>query len=58
LLLVQSSEDVVEADRITNIVLYSDESSVVAEGPFEIESVLRRSGTSSHHISLRLERIE
>ena len=58
LLLVQTGEDVLEADRITDIVEYSDESVVVAEGPFEIESVLNRSSTKAHHISLRLEGIE
>jgi len=57
-LLVETGEDVLEADRITDIVEYADESVIVDAGPFEIESVLGRNSTKAHHISLRLERVE
>ena len=56
LLLCNTGEDVNEADRVTNIVMKSDES-VVNAGPFSIEAVLGRSGTKAHHLSLRLKKV-
>lgn len=57
MLLLNAGEDVLEEDRITDIVFKSDSSSVDA-GPFSVEAVLKRSSTAAHHISLRLERVE
>jgi len=57
LLLCNTDEDVAEDDRVTNIVLRSDDS-VVNAGPFSIDAVLGRSGTSPHHMSLRLKKVE
>ena len=57
ILLCNQGEDVIEEDRITNIILRSD-SSVVDVGPFAVEAVLKRTSTSPHHISLKLERVE
>jgi hypothetical protein len=56
LLLCNVGEDVNEADRVTNIVMRSDES-VVNAGPFSIEAVLGRSGTKAHHLSLQLKKV-
>lgn len=57
ILLVNDDADVVEEDRITDIVRRRDGITVDA-GPFTIESVLDRSTYRPHHISLELERVE
>jgi hypothetical protein len=57
ILLCNTGEDVLEEDRITDIVLKSD-SSVVDAGPFTVEARLSRSSNAPHHVSFRLERIE
>ncbi len=57
LLLVNAGENVIEEDRIINIILKSDSSTVDA-GPFTIEALLGRNTSSPHHISLSLERVE
>jgi len=57
-LLVEDDADVLEDDRVTDIVWNADPSSVVDLGPFTIEQRLGRNSTKAHHISLRLERIE
>lgn len=57
MLLCNQDEDVIVEDRITNIILRSDGSPVDA-GTFTVESLLKRSSTGPHHISLRLERVE
>lgn len=57
MLLVNEGEDVIEEDRIINIIRKSDSSTVDA-GPFTIEALLKRNTSSPHHISLQLERVE
>jgi len=57
ILLCNTGEDVQEEDRIKDIVLRSDSSSVDA-GPFMVRAFLNRSSTEPHHISLELERAE
>lgn len=56
LLLCDTGEDVNEANRVTDIVMQSDDS-VVNAGPFSIEAVLGRSGTKAHHLSLQLKKV-
>lgn len=50
-------EDIIEEDRIVDIELKADDTTVDA-GPFTIESLLNRNALGAHHISLVLERIE
>lgn len=57
ILLMNDSEDVIEEDRIINIVKKSDGSSVDS-GPFTIEALLQRNTSDGHHLSLQLERVE
>lgn len=57
ILLMDTGEDVIEEDRIVDIIFRSDSSSVDA-GPFSIESLLGRNSTKRHHLSLKLERVE
>ena len=57
MLLLNNGEDVIEEDRVINIVYKSDGSSVDA-GPFSIESLLERNTGGAHHISIILERAE
>lgn len=57
LLLCNAGEDVQEDDQIVDILLRTDDS-VIDAGPFTVEALLRRSGTTAHHMSLRLERVE
>lgn len=59
MLLMNNGEDVIEEDRVTDIVRRSCGTSVNA-GPFTIESVLERNANvaSGHHISIKLERVE
>lgn len=55
--LCNAGEDVIEEDRGTNI-RFKVDGSLVDAGPFTIESLLKRNSTRSHHISLKLERVE
>jgi head-tail adaptor len=55
-LLCNAGEDVTEEDRIADVVLRADDSSVDA-GPFSVEEVLTRNTGSAHHMSLKLERV-
>lgn len=57
ILLFDDGVDVVEEDRITNVVLKAD-SSVVEAGPLTVEAVLKRNTGSAHHIRVNLERVE
>lgn len=59
LMLMNNGEDVIEEDRIVDIVRKSDSVSVDT-GPFTVESLLERNANmaSGHHVSLNLERIE
>lgn len=54
-LLCNVGETIAVDDRIRNITLKSDSSTVDA-GPFTIEEALSRSSTAPHHLSFRLER--
>lgn len=56
LLLFDYGEDVTAKDRISDITLAADGSSVNA-GPFDIEHVLERNTGGHHHLSLELERV-
>lgn len=55
--LCNSDEDVTVEDRLVNVTLKVDGSTVNA-GPFEINGVLGRNSTGPHHIRLNLEKIE
>jgi len=55
-LLCDEDEDVTEEDRIANVTLTADSTSIDT-GPFEIHEVLLRGNTGRHHLSLRLEKI-
>lgn len=57
MMLMNAGEDVQEEDRIIDIVWKSDGSNLDT-GPYTIESLLMRSTSSAHHLSLLLERIE
>jgi hypothetical protein len=56
-LLCNTGEDVTEEDQVANI-RFAVDGTVVDAGPFTIESMLGRSSTAAHHISLKLERVE
>lgn len=57
MILMNAGEDVQEEDRIIDIVWKLDDTLLDA-GPYSIDSLLRRSTGSAHHLSLSLERIE
>lgn len=57
LFLCDEGEDVQEDDQLVDI-LWRTDGSVVDAGPFSVESLLKRSSTKSHHMSLKLERVK
>jgi len=57
LLLMNQGEDILEKDQVIDIVFKSSGASVDA-GPFTVESLVGRNSTGSHHLSVRLERVE
>lgn len=57
LMLMDSAEDVLVEDRITDVV-WRDDGTVVNAGPFTIEAVLPRNTFVPHHKSLHLERVD
>lgn len=56
-LLCNYGEDIQEADRIKDITLKADDSTVDA-GPFTVEEMLARNSSGPHHLSFKLERVE
>jgi hypothetical protein len=57
LVLMNSGEDVLIEDRLTDIVFRRTGASVDA-GPFDIEAVLERNTSAGHHLSLQVERVD
>jgi len=57
LALCNAGEDVTTEDRLANI-RFRSTGVLVDAGPFEVNTYLERNSGSSHHISLKLERIE
>lgn len=51
-----TGETVAEDDRVTDIMLKSDSSTVNA-GPFSVEALLGRYSTKAHHLSLQLKKV-
>jgi hypothetical protein len=56
-LMLPSGTDIQEEDRITNIV-FTRGSASVESGPLTVEELYKRNSTTSHHIYVKLERIE